>query len=1438
MDVSSVLNVVVKAKGITSVNAALGSVQASLLKTAGAGQAAGGGIGKVAKGTAGVAALGAAAVVAGKQLYDLGEKFHSATNTIRVGTGATGKELEKLKNDMKAVYANTPAELSEVATSIADLNTRLGLSGKPLQEMALGMLRLSRFTDTDLKTNIKNVARAFVDWEVPVRKQAKALDGLYRLGQRSGATVADIALNIRKFGSPLRTLGWSVDEAAAMFANFERAGVNVQTMVPGLKLAIGNLVDPTDELKNKLKDLGVEAGNPEKALRKIMDLLGSGSDLKAMEKIDLAMDVFGKRAGADLAEAVRQGRFNLESYIKTFRDGKDDLKKTGEDVSTVGGQFTMLGHKLEVALEPLGTFVHDTVLDIAKGLNSIPLNKTIADVKRFTKTNRDFKSVMGAVSWVIRALGKAFQFGFGIAKEQVRGFWTYTKGVFTTLRGVVKVVSGVVTGDWRKAWSGIKDIFRGSVQIVLGIVRAMTAPLRAVTSKIGDTLGNVFEGAWDKVKGIFRGGANAVISVVNAVISAINVIPGIDIGKVGKLGGGEGSGYDISKGIPKGRQEGGLVHRATGGIVPGVGEGDRWRKDLPAGSFVLNKRATRAYGLDRGGPVKTILEPGERYFMPHEVRRIGLGKLQAMNEQVSRFQQGGPVGYIGGGIVDSVADAAGDIANSALGAAGSVGNKILSQGANFVLSKLPTPDIPQPFTGVGPAVIDAATEFIKGAVQHFVKTHEATNTGEVRDYMGIRMADWVAGALEYAAKKGVQPQPTSGYRTHAENVAAGRNYISEHEGTAYPHGAVDFGGYHTGYAAKMSVVQATRDYRYPLLAPIGFVDDGHASGTGHQKGGLVENPWFNASTKKGNINGIWPSADLAKNASGWYDLPTLPGYVIGALAEAAGRHFSIDVPGRTMMQMVMGEGGGKPGSQGTDPGGRTKGYGLWAVTTGFDFNDQLVKRFGGTYGHMNNPVLNAAAMAHIFKSQGTGAWYGDDYVTDFNADWKGAYQLKNALGGIGYSAALRSALRGKAQPGGGEMSAEEKEKLAAAHRLKARKKALAADIGRVGEAETARGKKSALWQVIMDYARWGVFGKKERRHTMDVVREVSAMANPLGGMKKLANLKQFLGKNVELTGADPDDFRSLEKIVENARDKGADIAEVKRKKMKNRIVRKGAQYPQKDDLLYLQNRMDVYDELIQRAQSVGRRPGSPAGTDYSEGEVQEQLGLLEFQLYLARRRRDAGFGARGYLRNYQGTLEEQIKKALPKSSSTHWKLGTLIAGKKAVGASLTNVNSDLQEMVGKSGKYGTIFQLKDQIANLVGTADSGVDSEMQSLLTGMLRDANMRNLVLSRQFGALQGLPYMGAYGRGGVAKVGEHGPELVGMPEGARVVSARETRRNAAGGIGDLQLVVSVYEDEDKAEATLVGPDFERKVEAVIERVNRKKGRSVGAVPGRGGVR
>ncbi|MFA5408769.1 MAG: hypothetical protein WC343_08385, partial [Bacilli bacterium] len=85
---------------------------------------------------AAVAAIGGASVMAA-------DTVDKAYATIRVGTGATGEALTGLQADFDAVFGEVPASAADIGTAIADLNTRLGLTGPALQDMATQFPELS-----------------------------------------------------------------------------------------------------------------------------------------------------------------------------------------------------------------------------------------------------------------------------------------------------------------------------------------------------------------------------------------------------------------------------------------------------------------------------------------------------------------------------------------------------------------------------------------------------------------------------------------------------------------------------------------------------------------------------------------------------------------------------------------------------------------------------------------------------------------------------------------------------------------------------------------------------------------------------------------------------------------------------------------------------------------------------------------------------------------------------------------------------------------------------------------------------------------------------------------------------------------------------------------------------------------------------------------------
>jgi phage-related minor tail protein len=125
-------------------NAALLGTQARLRATANTARMSGKTMGKALLG------VGVAAGAAGVALFKVGEEFDSAYDKIRTQTGATGKEMTKLKNSFRNVVSDVPTDFENAGRAVGELNTRLGLSGKPLDRMAKQMLELSRITDTDL----------------------------------------------------------------------------------------------------------------------------------------------------------------------------------------------------------------------------------------------------------------------------------------------------------------------------------------------------------------------------------------------------------------------------------------------------------------------------------------------------------------------------------------------------------------------------------------------------------------------------------------------------------------------------------------------------------------------------------------------------------------------------------------------------------------------------------------------------------------------------------------------------------------------------------------------------------------------------------------------------------------------------------------------------------------------------------------------------------------------------------------------------------------------------------------------------------------------------------------------------------------------------------------------------------------------------------------
>lgn len=759
--------------------------------------------------------------------------------------------------------------------------------------------------------------------------------------------------------------------------------------------------------------------------------------------------------------------------------------------------------------------------------------------------------------------------------------------------------------------------------------------------------------------------------------------------------------------------------RQTGGIVPGSGDGDKVRRDVRPGTFILNREATRAFGFDRGGRVPVILEPGEREFTPEEVKRMGGAHvLEGMNQAVQRFQGGGEVQ------------------------------------APMITGKGPLRNLDQ-----------RAVDMVSKAAQKYLDKHRpkggAGYTGPAFGpagtsmYKGILMATWVRQALEYAASKGVNAQPTSGYRSHSYNVSQGRTYFSEHEKTQYPGGAVDFGGYVDPAAATVrdAVVAATRDFKYPLLHPIGFRDDGHASGTGHMLGGLI---------RALSVGGSVPPSTGELVGASYYGGPTDG---VSGTVGAAG----VSLPGKdSFAELAMGKALG-----------------------GLPFHTKLKISRGGK--------------SVIAEKLDIGL--GGDDVNGHNRAIDLWYETAAKLGLNGVGVVKVSSLDGSAAGGSTKLTDAEKKQREG----KARKASYEAKLKKLQagarSARTDRSRRSALWRLIEMWGRVGIFDKDERGHILEAVQEASSKLTPGGTANVLAGLASWAENHGEVTGQDPNNYHSLTDAIANARKRGdaqRDRTIKKHERQRARKITRIASWGEFKDLVAslkdAEGKVDLASQDADRLMALEPEDVNDSYVGQERGAWTNVLGNLGGW-------RNKIVGAEAFASQRKFDFEQQIRNILAFKvpgdkyfmsiyEKEKWKLKPLREAVANAAGFLGDRAEEMTDLQGVGGPGGTIaslgegtpywltlggpgsriFDTQNTIREL-GIKDTGAGAadELKDLRNEQLRRELAEARLENKQFGVLQGflgefkseMPYIGAFMTGtGGTRVGRSGLAMLHRDE------------------------------------------------------------------------
>lgn len=391
----------------------------------------------------GIAAVGTAAVAGAKGAIELGQQFEQASNTIRIGTGATGEDLEKLNKSFDEVYKSVPTSMEAASQAIADFNTRLGLTGPELEGVSKQAIQVSNLLGDDLTSVIEESSQAFQQWDISADDMGKEMDYIFKLSQSTGVGFTKLMSTTQQFGAQMQELGFSFEESAALLGQLDKAGINSGEVMGALKKSVGAFAKE-----------GLSASEGLETYMKKIQEAGS-----SMEATAIASEVFGARAGSTMAAAIREGTLSVTDLVNELNASDESIMKAAEDTETFPQKLQKLKATAEVALKPIAS----NFMDMAN--NAIPLiSEAIEEI---------IPEVQGFLGELAPVFGDAVNAILPLLSSAVKKITPLLKNALTAVPGIVNTIKGAISNIQPMINNALPMIKQGIDGVMNGIKAAM-----------------------------------------------------------------------------------------------------------------------------------------------------------------------------------------------------------------------------------------------------------------------------------------------------------------------------------------------------------------------------------------------------------------------------------------------------------------------------------------------------------------------------------------------------------------------------------------------------------------------------------------------------------------------------------------------------------------------------------------------------------------------------------------------------------------------------------------------------------------------------------------------------------------------------------------------------------------------------------------------------
>lgn len=430
----------------------------------------------------------------------VGTEFEKRMDAIGAVSGATEKQMEKVRAKALQLGADTAFSAGESASAMEEL-IKAGLSVEDvINGAADATVNLAAAGEVDLTTAAAIAANAMNQFGLDAAEMPHIADLIAGAANASAISVEDFGMSMSQAGAVAKLAGLSFDDMAVAVTAMGNAGIKGSDAGTSLKTFLQNLQPQTEKQIGLMKELGIvtedganqffDATGKIKSMADIAGVLGGALEgMSDAQKTATLETLFGSDAIRAAAVIAGEGKAGMEGLadamgkVKAADVAKDRMDNLAGAVDALKGSAETFAIKVHAYLEePLKRIVQQATGVINK-FNSLD-DKTLETGIKFAAMASGVLMAVGGFLIIVGAIIKARN-----AMLAFNAVMAANPMVLMVV-GIAALIAALTVAYFKFQW------FRDLVDNLFDGVQALFAPLVATiqnfTSNAVEQLGNLF----------------------------------------------------------------------------------------------------------------------------------------------------------------------------------------------------------------------------------------------------------------------------------------------------------------------------------------------------------------------------------------------------------------------------------------------------------------------------------------------------------------------------------------------------------------------------------------------------------------------------------------------------------------------------------------------------------------------------------------------------------------------------------------------------------------------------------------------------------------------------------------------------------------------------------------------------------------------------------